>query len=461
MMIVRIGPRPSSPRAAAFCGLIGSLILAAAAPAWADPAPGGDAASAPAADPIWAVHGQATVVDQATLAFTSPYRGPNSLDAGTRGRETFDATLYAGLRPWRGAEIWIDPEIDQGFGLSDTLGAAGFPSGEAYKVGKSDPYLKLQRLFLRQTIDLGGETEAVAADANQMAGHQTADRLVLTVGKMSVGDVFDTNKSAHDPRADFLNWSIIDTGTFDYAADAWGYTVGAAAEWYQGRWTLRAGAYDLSTVPNSEHLDWTFGQFQLIGELEERHQWVGHPGKIAVTGFLTRGRMGRFDDAVALGQATGQAPSTALVRDYRSRTGLGLNLEQELRPGLALFARAGVADGDIEPYEFSDIDRTAALGLSLSGGGWGRKDDTVGLAGVVNGVSSAHRTYLADGGLGILVGDGRLPHAGAEKIVETYYNAALTGWISLTLDAQLIVDPAYNADRGPVPVLAARLHSHF
>ncbi len=214
-------------------------------------------------------------------------------------------------------------------------------------------------------------------------------------------------------------------------------------------------------MPNSEHLDWTFGQFQLIGELEERHQWVGHPGKIAVTGFLTRGRMGRFDDAVALGQATGQAPSTALVRDYRSRTGLGLNLEQELRPGLALFARAGVADGDIEPYEFSDIDRTAALGLSLSGGGWGRKDDTVGLAGVVNGVSSAHRTYLADGGLGILVGDGRLPHAGAEKIVETYYNAALTGWISLTLDAQLIVDPAYNADRGPVPVLAARLHSHF
>ena len=447
-------PRPPRLRAIPALGLALGFCLFAAPVARADP-------EAPAADSAWAVHGQATVVDQATLAFASPYRGPNSLDPGSRGHETFDATLFAGARPWRGAEIWINPEIDQGFGLSNTLGAAGFPSGEAYKVGKSDPYLKLQRLFLRQTFDLGGDEQTVEADANQMAGRHTADRLVVTIGKMSVGDVFDTNKSAHDPRGDFLNWSIIDTGTFDYAADAWGYTAGAAAEWYQGRWTLRAGAYDLSTVPNSEHLDWSFGQFQLIGEVEERHQWAGHPGKIAITGFLTRGRMGRFDDAVALGRATDTAPSTALVRDYRSRTGLGVNLEQELRPGLNLFARAGWAGGDTEPYEFSDIDRTAALGLSLSGDAWGRKDDTVGLAGVVNDISSAHKAYLADGGLGILVGDGRLPHPAAEKIVETYYSAALTGWVSLTLDAQLIVDPAYNADRGPVPVLAARLHTHF
>ena len=126
-------------------------------------------------------------------------------------------TVYLGVRPWSGAEIWIDPEIDQGFGLSNTLGFAGFPSGEAYKVGDKTPYLKLPRLFLRQTIDLGGERQSVDADANQLAGTESANRIVLTVGKFGVPDIFDTNKYAHDPRNDFLNWTLIDTGTFDYA----------------------------------------------------------------------------------------------------------------------------------------------------------------------------------------------------------------------------------------------------
>jgi high affinity Mn2+ porin len=418
-------------------------------------------ANGPDPDPPWAIHGQATVVEQATLAFPSAYRGPQSLDPGTRGRETADITLFAGWRPWSGAEIWINPEIDQGFGLNGTFGVAGFPSGEAYKVGKSDPYLKLPRLFLRQTIDLGGEDQKVEADANQLAGHQTANRLVFTVGKFSVGDVFDTNKYAHDPRGDFLNWTVIDTGTFDYAADAWAYSAGAAVEWYQGRWTVRLGGFNLSKVPNSEHLDWTFGQFQLDGEIEERHTIAGHPGKIAVTAFESRGRMGSFDEAIALGEQTGEAPSTALVRKYQSRTGVSLNLEQELTPALGLFARAGAAGGDVEPYEFTDVDRTAALGLSLNGKGWGRADDTVGLAGVVNEITSIHRAYFADGGLGILVGDGKLTHSGPEQIVETYYDAVLNPWLALTFDAQVIVNPGYNADRGPVPVLGARLHAHF
>ncbi|MDR3508148.1 MAG: carbohydrate porin [Caulobacteraceae bacterium] len=448
--------RASLTRAKGLLGLFGTLALAAASGARAD-----TSAPAPNDTLIWAVHGQATVVEQATIAFPSPYRGANSLDPGTRGRETFDATLYAGLRPWRGAELWINPEIDQGFGLSDTLGAAGFPSGEAYKVGKRDPYLRLQRVFLRQTINLGGEEKAVEADINQMAGHQTENRLVITIGKMGVGDIFDTNKYAHDPRADFLNWTLIDTGTFDYAADAWGYSVGAAAEWYQGRWTLRAGGYDLSIVPNSEHLDGRFGQFQLIGEIEERHELAGHPGKLAVTGFLTRGRMGLYDQAIALGAATNQTPSTAAVRDYRNRGGVSLNLEQELRPGLGLFARAGVAGGDAEAYEFTDVDRTFAMGLSLDGRGWGRSNDTVGLGAVINGVSSIHKAYLAAGGVGILVGDGRLPHASAEEAVEVYYSAALTPAVSLSLDGQVIDHPGYNADRGPAPVVAVRLHTHF
>jgi high affinity Mn2+ porin len=445
------------------CAMTAAALLSAPVRAFADSAPDASA-DTPASlgiDQAWAVHGQTTLVEQANDAFRSPYRGANSLSPDANGRETFDATLFLGVRLWPGAELWVNQEIDQGFGLSNTLGAAGFPSGEAYKVGKSAPYLRLQRAFVRQTINLGGDKSDVDAAANQLSGAQTANRIVITAGKFGVGDVFDTNKSAHDPRADFLNWSVIDTGTFDYAADAWGYSAGAAVEWYQGRWTIRAGLFDLSDVPNSTTLDGRLGQFQGDLEVEERHQLWGQPGKIAVTGFINRGRMGSYADALALAAATHTVASTAAVRDYRSRTGLSVNLEQQLTADLGLFARAGFADGDVEPYEFADIDDTVAVGLSLAGTRWGRKDDTVGLAGVVNTISKMHQAYLAAGGLGILVGDGRLPHPGAEQIAEAYYSAAVTKAIHISLDGQVIGNPAYNRDRGPVGIMAVRLHGEF
>ena len=216
-------------------------------------------------------------------------------------------TLFAGVRLWKGAELWVDPEIDQGFGFANTHGAAGFPSAEAYKLGSDYPYARVQRYFVRQTIDLGGETQKVDADVNQFAGSYTANRLVLTVGKFSIVDIFDTNKYANNPKTDFLNWSVVNAGTFDYAGDGWGYTYGAAAEWYQGRWTLRGGIFDLSATPaggvspSGGDLDPTFSQFQLVGEIEERHELWGQPGKIKVTGFLSRGRAGQFADAIALG----------------------------------------------------------------------------------------------------------------------------------------------------------------
>ena len=234
------------------------------------------------------------------------------------------------MRLWTGAEFWVDPEIDQGFGLSGTLGVAGFPSGEAYKVGDSVPYARVPRAFIRQTIDLGGDRQKVDAAANQFSGTQTANRLVLTIGKFGVTDIFDNNKYAHDPRSDFMNWSLIDTGTFDYAADAWGFTYGAAAEWYQGDWTVRGGIFDQSSVPNSAELDTTFRQFQWVGEIERRYELWGQPGKMAVTGFLTRGRMGSFADAIALAAATGGPADIAAVRQYTSRGGVSLNLEQQI-----------------------------------------------------------------------------------------------------------------------------------
>ena len=407
----------------------------------------------------FAFHAQATYVNQYDPPFSAPYKGQNSL-APNIGRETSDITLYAGVRLWQGAEAWINPELDQGFGLSGSVGIAGFPSGEAYKVGADYPYTRLHRAFLRQTIDLGGEVQKVDAGLNQFSGSQTSDRLVLTVGKFGVVDVFDTNKYAHDPRGDFLNWTILDTGTFDYAADAWAYTVGAAVEWYQGPWTLRGGVFDLSIAPNATHLDPTFGQFQWVGEIERRYSIWDQPGKVAITGFLTRGRMGSFQDAIQLAALTGGPADISAVRQYQSRGGISMNLEQQLIPNVGLFVRAGIANGSKEPYEFTDVDRTVAAGLSISGKRWGRDDDTFGIAGVVNGISGVHQAFLNAGGLGILVGDGMLPNPGSEKIIETYYSFPVFA-SKVTLDYQLIVNPAYNRDRGPVSVLGFRIHSQY
>ncbi|MBV8836204.1 MAG: carbohydrate porin [Alphaproteobacteria bacterium] len=407
------------------------------------------------------------MTEQFHPSFRAPYGGANSLSGSAVGRETFDATLYAGVRLWEGAELWISPELDQGFGFANTHGAAGFPSAEAYKFGADYPYTRLQRAFIRQTINLGGESQKVDADQNVFAGSQTENRLVLTIGRFAIVDVFDTNKFANNPKTDFLNWSLVNAGTFDYAGDAWGYSYGAAAEWYQGQWTLRAGVFDLSqtpaggTSPLAYGLDPTFNQFQLVGEIERRYELFGQPGKLKVTGFLSRGRAGAFSDATVLALQTGQPADITAVRAYVSRPGVSANLEQQVTESIGVFARVGWADGHHEPWDFTDIDRTASAGVSINGKQWGRPDDTIGIAGVINGISSAHIAFLNAGGLGILVGDGQLPNYSTEKILEAYYSYALTSSTKLTFDYQFIADPGYNADRGPVSVFSGRVHWQF
>jgi high affinity Mn2+ porin len=416
-------------------------------------------------------HGQTTFVEQAYPGFRSPYEGTFSLPGSGEGRETFDATLFAGVRLWQGAELWVNPEIDQGHGLAETHGVAGFTSGESYKIGFSYPYARLQRYFVRQTIDLGGESQKVDADANQFAGSQTADRLVLTVGKLYLIDIFDTNKYANNPRADFLNWSVINAGTFDFGSDAWSVSYGAAAEWYQGNWTWRAGIFDMSETPAGGGgdsalgygLDPTFDQFEMVGEIENRYALWGEPGKIKVTGFLIRGRMGSYQNALDFSQATGLDVSDALaaVRTYQSRPGASLNLEQQVTDTVGFFARAGWADGNVEPWDNTDIDRTVEAGFSFNGKSWDRPDDTVGIAGVLNGISSIHAAYFNAGGLGIVIGDGQLPHPGLEQVIEAYYSYAISPSTKVSFDYQYIGNPAYNTDRGPVNVFAGRFHWQF
>jgi high affinity Mn2+ porin len=389
------------------------------------------------------------------------------LPGSGEGRETLDATLYAGLRLWPGAELWINPEIDQGFGLANTTGIAGFTNGEAFKLGASYPYARVQRAFVRQTIDLGGEIQRAEADISRFSESHTANRLILTLGRFSITDIFDTNKYANNPKSDFLNLSLINAGTFDYAGDGWAVTYGAAAEWYQGDWTVRGGLFDLSATPTggisptSLYLDPTFNQFQVVGEIEERHELWGQPGKLKITGFLSRGRAGDFANAIALAAVTGGPADINAVRSYTSRGGVSVNLEQQISEDLGVFARAGWADGNVEPWDFSDIDGTVSAGVSLIGKQWGRPYDTVGIAGVINNISGIHRAFFNDGGLGILVGDGMLPHPGLEQIIEAYYDYAVSSSTHLAVDYQFINNPAYNTDRGPVNVFSGRLHWQF
>jgi high affinity Mn2+ porin len=236
-----------------------------------------------------------------------------------------------------------------------------------------NPYFKLQRAFVRQTIALGGDALKLDAGINQLRATTTANRLVITAGKMGVGDIFDTNRFAHDPRGDFLNWSLVDTGSFDYAANAWGYTYGIAAEWYQGPWTLRVGLYNLSKVPNGIELESNFSQNAVMVEGERRFRIAGHDGTVRVTGFRNRGQFARFDDALVLARSTGLAPDLVTVRRKQDRFGIALNAEQDVTDTLGVFLRAGTSDGAIETYDFTDIDRSLAFGGALKGKAWGRR----------------------------------------------------------------------------------------
>ena len=453
------------PCACAFALASGVALAASVETSAIPPPPPAPAASSPApvespAPETWAVHGQITNVTQWHGHFRSPYSGTNSLQLDGRTEETTDMTLYGGVRLWKGAEFWLNPELDQGFGLDNTVGVAGFPNGEAYKIGANTPYLRLPRAFIRQTIDLGGINEPVLPAANQLAATRASENLTLTIGKFSAADIFDTNGYAHDPRRDLLNWSIIDAGAFDYAADSWGYTYGAAAEWSKSSWTARGGVFQLSKIPNGKVAGVHFNQFMLVSELEQRYEWDGQSGKVKLLGFLNRGRMANYRDATAYGLAQGTAPDVVPVRRYQSRPGIALNLEHRISIDLGAFARASVNDGTKEAYEFTEINKSFSGGLSLKGTFWGRADDTLAIAGVVNGLSSAARAYFAAGGIGILIGDGGLNY-GAEKIVEVSYAAFLTPHLALSLDYQHVTNPAYNRDRGPVSIYGLRAHADF
>lgn len=417
-----------------------------------------EAASAEPGPERVSIHGQATFVGQHHPDFRAPYSGPLSLEPGGRADETLSVSLLLGARLWEGTEIYVNPELLQGFGLSNSTGIAGFPNGEAFKVGTRFPVTKVSRAFLRQTFALGDAREAVEDAPNQLAGTQPSDGLRLTVGKFSVVDLFDDNRYAHDSRSGFLNWTINELGAFDMASPAFNYTYGAAAERYRAWGAVRAGFFLEPTHPNAEEIDTTFRQFQPVLEMEAHHQIAGRPGKLKLLAFGKHVEAGSFARALALSEQTGQIPSTALVRDHLVwGYGGGLNLEQQVTASLGIFARASLQAGEYEEFSFTQVQQSISAGLVSTGARWGRDEDAVGLGAVANGIFARERSYLAAGGTGIIIGDGALDYGG-EEIVEIYYKLVPRDWAAITLDYQVVNHPAYNRDRGPVSVFGVRVH---
>ncbi len=409
----------------------------------------------------WNVHAQTTFLPQGYPSFSSPYSGPNSLPGRGQLQSTWTTTAFLGVRLWDGGEFYFNPEIAQGFGLDGTLGVAGFPNGEAQKAGAAYPRIRAQRYYIKQTFGLGGEQEDVADGPNQLAGKRDIDRVTLVVGRFAVGDFFDNNAYAHDPRADFMNWALWEAGAYDFPADLPGYTRGAMVELNRKDWAIRGAVLQVPSQPNSDKLSLSGGG--AVVEFEERHNIFTQPGKLRLGVFGNQGVTGNYRQALAIeaGDPTLDINNVmASIRHVNPKYGFYANLEQQVIPDVGVFARVSWNDGQNEILSFTDIDRSLSGGVSIKGSFWGRANDTIGIGGAINGLSAAHRDFLAAGGTGLLIGDSRLNYR-PEQIFEAYYAYQVTKNFTATADYQFIANPAYNADRGPVSIVSARLHAEF
>ena len=406
----------------------------------------------------WEIHGQSTFLPQGYPAFHAPYSGPNSLTPSPQLQQTWSNSLYLNARLWQGGEIYYNPELLQGFGFNNTTGAAGFPNGEAQKSGFPYPHYNTSRLFLRQTFGLGGEQEELSSGQLQLPGKVDVSRLTLQVGKFSVADVFDGNTYARDPRKDFMNWSMWASGAFDYAADRLGLGYGATAELNQKQWALRGGYFLMDAVSNSNNFDTNVPRRgEYVVELETRYSLFSQPGKLRTIGWLNSDFSGSYRETL---DNPALNLDIAQTRRGRIKYGYVINLEQALTSDIGFFSRWSWNDGKNEIMAFTDIDASFSFGTSIKGTKWSRPDDVIGVGGAVNALSKDHRDFIAAGGLGPLIGDGRLNYR-PERVLEAYYALALNKAFTFTGDYQLITNPAYNADRGPVHIFSGRLHGEF
>lgn len=413
----------------------------------------------------WTNHFQLTFIAQKHAAFHSKYSGQNSLtDTAEPAAKSITATLFQGRKLWKCASFYFNPEISGGNGLSFTRGVAGALNGETYRVGAVAPSVFIARAYLQQIFKVGNaEYEEVKDDENQIQGKVPSSRITISAGKFAVSDFFDNNSYSKDPRTQFLNWSLWANGAWDYPANTRGYTFGLVAELIKPNWALRISSVAVPRIANFHLMEYNDKAHSETIEWEHKFSINKNPGAIRLTISNTNSKAPSFAEgmkALATSNTFLLNVIQGIVENntYGGRKfGLGLNVEQRLTKDIGAFARAGWNDGKFVTWAFTEIDRTANLGFSFNGALWKRPVDNFGIAAVVNGISNEHRQFLAAGGYGFIIGDGKLNY-GYEEIMETYYNAKLSNFFWLTADYQLINDPGYNKDRGPVNVLAIRGH---
>ncbi|MDB5411778.1 MAG: carbohydrate porin [Rubritepida sp.] len=405
----------------------------------------------------WIFRGQGTFILQGQAGFASPYRAQGSLTPASQARNTLSTDLIIGRRLWEGAEVIVNPSVTRGFGLSNSTGAAAFPNGEAFRLGTTDPNFFVPRVFFRQTIGLSAESVPTDSDPLRFSEPMPRERITITAGKFAVWDIFDDNRYAHDARTQFLNWALVGGGAFDYAADARGFTEGVAVEWENGFWAVRGGAFRVAREVNGLFLDPSITRgFQALGSVERFWHFGPREGAVRVIYGASRSRQSRWSEIAANGQDSFDRNPNG----YRLKHNATISFDQQVTETFGVFGRLSWNDGRTQNWMFTEMDRAVSFGGALNGAGWGRVGDTIGLGTNIGFISSGRRRFLEDGGIGFITGDGRLNYR-PEWITEVYYDARVAPGVNMALDYQLLVNPAYNADRGPVSVFSLRLRTAF
>ena len=419
------------------------------------------------------IAGQANIIFQAHGPFHSPYQGINSLESRGEYKTSLLGTLFLGVQlrrdPKSSTDILLDVESSGGRGISEALGLAGFTNLDVVRNPNlgSTPYIA--RVQLHQTIGLGSKLIDAERTPFSLSTKVPERRLEFHIGSMSMPDYFDINSIGSDSHLQFLNWTVDNNGAWDYAADTRGYTYAAVAEYIDKDWSARYGIALMPTVANGVDLDWNLrrasGQNM---EVELRKSLLGplvspdRKGAIRILSFVNHAHMGLYRDAVnAYLAGTDPKPDILLHERYGEvKYGFGLNAEQELTPDLRIFTRLGWNEGQHESFAYTEVDQTIEFGGDYSGHAWSRSNDKLGLTFVSNAIKKDHQNYLKLGGLGFLLGDGKLNYA-RENILEGYYNLHAWRGVYYALDAQFIDHPGYNKGRGPVLVEAVRMHVDF
>jgi high affinity Mn2+ porin len=418
----------------------------------------------------WSCHFQFTSIVQGHPAFKASYSGKNSLQDTAETALSVTSTLYLGRKLWKGASFFLNPEIAGGRGISYALGLAGAANGETFRVGSPAPALYIARAFFEQHIALEKKCveEHCEGEPNKIANNIPTSRITISIGKFSLADFFDDNAYSHDPRSEFMNWSLMDNGAWDYPANTRGYTWGAVVELIKPGYALRLSGVLVPKIANSQVFDLNVKKASgETFEFEKKFKIKKHPGNVrflAYTNFssapsyTTALRDMSKGDSSLISVFSGQK---AGVQYGSLKYGFGISFNQELTNYMGVFARLGWNDGQTATWAFTEIDQTVSAGIRLRANLIKRPDDNFGLAWVMNGISGVHRDYLNSNGYGFMLGDGKLSRYGYEQIVETFYRVKLIKWLWATVDYQFVLNPGYNKDRGPAHIFSFRAHVEF